>query len=111
LLLPRPVTCGSCESHGSIIVWVAFLETFATVSNFDLHRGIENVLQTFLRFVNNLVVCFTLQPQLIIEMNVKKEALLRSVMLISPMLNGTSHLDKIVVVPFTDWFPIKFKRV
>jgi hypothetical protein len=57
LLLPRPVTCGSCESHGSIIVWVAFLETFSTVSNFDLHRGIENVLQTFLRFVNNLVVC------------------------------------------------------
>jgi hypothetical protein len=27
------------------------------------------------------------------------------------MLNGTSHLDKIIVVPLFDWFPINFKRV
>jgi hypothetical protein len=72
--------------------------------NWECFTNISQVCQQF-------GCLFTLQPQLIIEMNVKKEALLQSVMLISPMLNGTSHLDKIVVVPFTDWFPIKFKRV
>jgi hypothetical protein len=81
------------------------------VSNFNLHRGIENVLQNISQVCQQFGCLFTLQPQLIIEMDMKKEALLQLVILISPMLNGTSHLDKIIVVPITNWFPIKFKRV
>lgn len=58
LLLLRPVNMWELwRVMVRLFVWVASLETFATVSNFGLHRGIENVLQTFLKFVNNLVVC------------------------------------------------------